>query len=209
MEAAMGLLIVYYVFMLVMSVFASAVSIVFYVLMSLGMFDIAKRRGISKPWLAWVPFGSEWILGSISDQYQLAVNGKEKSRRKLLLGLPIAMYVAYALMMVAYFVMMFGAIAAETASGASSESAMLLPMLMLVVMMLFLVVMLVIAVVYSVYVYMALFDLFRSCNPGTSVLFLLLSIFLGINAVLVFIDRKKDLGMPVAGNGFEQLEPAE
>ena len=39
-----------------------------YVLWSLGVYTIAKRRGIRKPWLSWIPVGNLWILGSISDQ---------------------------------------------------------------------------------------------------------------------------------------------
>jgi ABC-type spermidine/putrescine transport system permease subunit II len=81
--------------------------------------------------------------------------------------------------------------------------------LMLLVMIVLLGVMLVIAVVYSVFTYIALFDLFRSCNPDTGVLFLILSIVLGINGFFVFLDRNKDLGMPVVDDGFEALEPAE
>jgi hypothetical protein len=63
--------------------------------------------------------------------------------------------------------------------------------------------------------YMALFDLFQSCNPETGVLFLVLSIVLmfvasiELSPLFLFLDRKKDLGMPVADDGFELPEAAE
>ena len=37
------------------------------VLSALALYTIAKRREIANPWLAWIPLGQAWILGSISD----------------------------------------------------------------------------------------------------------------------------------------------
>jgi uncharacterized membrane protein YbhN (UPF0104 family) len=67
--------------------------IISYVFMAIGMYTIAKRRGINFPWLAWLPFGSSWMLGCISDEYRYVVKGQEKSKRKLMLGLDIAVSV--------------------------------------------------------------------------------------------------------------------
>ena len=200
---------------LIIGLVSGVIGIALYVMMSWGMYSISKRRGISKPWLSWIPLGNSWMLGAISDHYQLAAKGKEKSKRKILLGLPIAMSLVYGVMMAAYVVLMVVTVgAAGQSSGVGPEAAtasasMLLPMLMLLVMIVLLGVMLVIAVVYSVFTYIALFDLFRSCNPDTGVLFLILSIVLGINGFFVFLDRNKDLGMPVADDGFELPEAAE
>ena len=45
--------------------------------------------------------------------------------------------------------------------------------------------------------YFCLYDIYRSCDPGSAVVFLLLSIFLGITLpFLLFALRNKDLGMP-------------
>ena len=211
--ASFAVLIV--VLSLIIGLVSGVIGIALYVMMSWGMYSISKRRGISKPWLSWIPLGNSWMVGAISDHYQLVVNGKQKSKRKILLGLPIAMYLVYGVMMAAYVVLMVVTVgAAGQSSGVGPEAAtasasLLLPMLMLLVMIVLLGVMLVIAVVYSVFTYIALFDLFRSCNPDTGVLFLILSIVLGINGFFVFLDRNKDLGMPVVDDGFEALEPAE
>jgi hypothetical protein len=55
-----------------------------------------------------------------------------------------------------------------------------------------------VSVWYSILVYMAQFDLFRSAEPDNAVLYLVLSILIGgiVNAILVFICRNKDGGMP-------------
>ena len=39
-----------------------------YVLSSMAVYTIARRRGLRKPWLAWIPVANVWLLGSLSDQ---------------------------------------------------------------------------------------------------------------------------------------------
>ena len=56
-----------------------------YVFSSLALYTVAQRRGLNKPWLAWVPVVNCWILGSLSDQYRYVVRGENKSKRKIFL----------------------------------------------------------------------------------------------------------------------------
>ena len=211
--------VVWMVIMVLFYGFVCMVGIAGYVLSSWGMYSISKRRGISKPWLAWLPIGCDWILGCISDQYQLAAKGKNKSRRKILLGLNLAMIPAIVLYLVAYVMFMVGAMGpAFVPSGASDMSAEVLLVLVSLFMVASVVLLLVLSVIYIIFMYMALFDLFQSCNPDTGVVFLVLSIVLvfvasiELSPLFVFLDRKKDLGMPVADDGFEPAalqEPTE
>ena len=60
------------------------ISIVMYVLQSIGLYKTAKRRGIHNAWLSWLPVGCTWIIGCISDQYQYVVRGKIRNKRKAL-----------------------------------------------------------------------------------------------------------------------------
>ena len=54
-----------------------------------------------------------------------------------------------------------------------------------------------IAAVISVFQYMAYYDLFRSCDPGKSLVYLLVSIFTTYPLpFFVYSCRDKDLGMP-------------
>jgi len=89
---AFGVFIIVY---LLLMLFAGALSMVVYVLHSLSLYTIAGRRGIRHGWLAWIPMGNLWILGSIADQYQYVAKGKVKNRRKLLLGLSIGLAIGY------------------------------------------------------------------------------------------------------------------
>ena len=56
-----------------------------YVFTALSLYTIARRRGISAPWLAWVPVANLWVLGSLSDQYRYLTQGQMKHKRIALL----------------------------------------------------------------------------------------------------------------------------
>jgi uncharacterized membrane protein YecN with MAPEG domain len=43
-------------------------SLIFWIISALSLQSIARRRGIRNAWLAWIPVGNQWILGSIADQ---------------------------------------------------------------------------------------------------------------------------------------------
>lgn len=174
--SALAVLLVIYLVVLLLTL---AFSVVCYVLSSLGVYTVAKRRGILHPWLSWIPVGNMWILGSISDQYQYLVKGKIKNRRKILIGVMIALLamalplgIAVGLATVGY----------TTAIGS--------------VIVLYLVYF-AIAIFGSVIQYMAYYDLFRSCRPDDATLFLVLGILFQIALpFFLFSCRKKDLGMP-------------
>lgn len=185
MGAAFGAILGFYlVFVLVMMAF----SVVAYVLHSLGLYSIAKRRGIHHPWLAWLPFGTEWILGSIGDQYQYVAKGKVRNRRKVLLGLELATYGA----MIAMYVCVGVVVVAGAMNGAAE--AVVLPALL---MALFAIATVVLAIIFTVYVYIAYYNMFASCNPDNAVVFLVLGIFFPVTMpFFVFACRKQDKGMP-------------
>lgn len=174
--------VVYFLFLFLMM----AYSMVSYVLHSLGLYTIAERRGIRHSWLAWVPGGNIWILGSISDQYQYVAKGKVKNRRKLLLGLAIGLIVVYVGWIVA---MMLSLILSEGIASGAAAAVILAVLGALAIVAL--------AILALVYEYMCLYDLYHSCNPGNATAFLVLSILFTVTMpFFVFACRKKDLGMP-------------
>ena len=176
----MGIVLAFYLFLL-------AMGIVFYILQSLGVYTIAKRRGIRKPWLAWLPLGDVWIIGSISDQYQYVKLGKITNRRKVLLTLYILELVAVALIFGSVLGTMVNAALANGGAAVLGIGGMLLGYIVLIGLVIALAVML----------YIALYDIFRSCNPDSSVIFLILSIIFPVTLpFFLFCNRKKDEGMP-------------
>lgn len=167
---------------LIMLLVVLAVSAVFYIFQSLGLYTIAKRRGIENPWLAWIPVANYWILGCISDQYRYVVKGQVKNKRKIMLGLSIATFaVSFVAEMIAGILMM-------TSDGAGA--AMALNSLMSLVSS-------GVNIVSVVFWHMALYDLYTSCCPSNNVVFLVLGIIFSFTQpFFIFFNRKKDDGMP-------------
>ena len=180
----------------VYSMVASSFGIALYVLRALGLYSIAKRRGINHPWMSWVPVLDLWVLGCISDQYQYVVNGNIRNKRKWLLGLSIAMAVLYIVFAVLIGVAVFGAVGGMTGSMSDNQlvATLLGPVMGLVVGLIPLVG---IAIAVMVIRYVAMYDLYTSCNPQNNVLFLVLSIFFTVaEPFFLFFVRNKDEGMP-------------
>lgn len=197
-EFLVGFLAIYLLIVLLSLVY----SIVVYVLQSLGLYSIAKRRGIHNPWLAWIPVGNMWIVGSISDQYQYVVKKNVRNRRKTLLGLMIALYALFVLIYVFAFAFGFSAAGAAITQ---ELSAMIAPFVLLLICYLAL---LVIAVIAAVYQYIALYDLFLSSRPNSATVFLVLGIFFNfLLPYFVFACRKKDEGMPARQTPAQPAEP--
>ena len=157
-----------------------------WVLRSMSLHSIAKRRGIRNPWLAWIPIGSEWVLGSVADQYQHLVKGKITSRRKILMLLTVATGVVA----VAY-------IAAAAVIGIQIEvegRTDINPLVMIIPYLLLM------GTVVSrlVFYHMSNYDLYRSCRPNGATAFLVLGIIFGVCEPFFYLScRNKDLGMVV------------
>lgn len=184
-------------FFLIVVLILMAFAILTYVFQSIGLYTIAKRRGIKNPWLAWIPYGSTWIQGSISDQYNYVVKGQVKNRRVIMLVLSIASAVVSfissnvsgGLLGLIFEIGMDYEPAFEEILAAAGGTLGVILLLGLISF--------VIGIVSLVFSFMSLYDLYASCNPGSSTLFLVLSIvFTVTQPFLVFASRNKDLGMP-------------
>ena len=172
------LLIVYLILM--------AYAIVALVLNAVGMYRIAKRRGIHHAWLAWIPIASNWLLGSISDHYQYVAKQKVTKRRKTLLILSIIQVV---------FSFVLGGGVAALVIASMNDASMVGSILLVALLVISYLAVIGLAIAIMVFGYIASFDLFRSCRPENDVLFLVLGIFLG-TAIFVFACSGYDKGMP-------------
>lgn len=161
------------------------VCLVFALLRSLALYSIAKRRGIRHAWLAWLPVGKDWILGSLSDQYQHLALGQIKSRRKVLLVLNLAFFVVGAVGF-ALAVAQWMAILTEEPSNVL-VLAELIPDLLTAA----------ISVTALVFYHICNYDLYRSCDPKNAVVYLVVGIVLPITEPFFYLaNRRKDDGMP-------------
>lgn len=188
-----------------------------YVFMAIGMYAIAKRRGIRRPWLAWLPFGSTWLLGCISDQYRYVARGQETSKRKVMLGLDIGMFTSGAMaigLLVYALIGFFRAFSNNNIPDGGVYMEQVASPLMIAMVLCF--VMMGLAIALAVITYIALYDLFRSCDPERATVYLVLSISLSligvggiVQAIFVFVCRHKDRGMPPRQNKVLYMPPVE
>ncbi len=158
-----------------------------YVLNALPLYAIANRRQLKYAWLAWVPIGSAYVLGLISDDYQLLALNNEKNRRiwlPLFQGLTVVMFVTM-------WVMAFAQMLREEPTKT-------------VIMILVILGTVVVTIAGAVIKWLATYDLFRSCEPKNAGLYLGLSIGVRfiipmlsiIREILMLLASGKDLGMP-------------
>lgn len=189
---------------LLSSIPSALFGIAVYVILAICLSGIAKRRGIQNAWLAWIPIARVWILGAISDQYRHLMHGQIKSRRKVLLGL----YIAEAVVSIVMLILCFATIIRLLSLLPSLDTwgmnvnfntiykyllNALPPMLGVLVLMLPLAAL---SIVCAVFYYMALYDVFKSCEPENAVLYLVLSILINICLpIFLLVCYKKDQGM--------------
>ena len=191
-EAGSEFLIFYLIYMLLASLFGIAA----YVLRSLGVYTIAKRRGIKRSWFAWVPVLDQYLLGCVSDQYRYVVKGQNRNKRTVLLWLNISRALigvvfsaAYSWMFVKWIQIIFDGVSAEM-----WVKSMMSPMMTVLGLS---IPMLILAIVTVVFRYIALYDLYTSCSPQNNVMFLALSIIFKVTEpFFIFFIRNQDGGMP-------------
>lgn len=182
-------------FSMTYSMFSSLFSIAIYVITALSLYTIAKRRFVSHAWLAWVPGLQFWVVGSIADNYQWSIYRKEKNKRKVMLWMFLILVVLALILCVTLVVAIVSLIGAGY--NHYENPADYLPALASFGGMLILaLVMGVISIIYVVFYYMALYDLYRSCSPENATLYLLLNIFFSVTQpIFLLICRNKDDGM--------------
>lgn len=182
-------------FSVAMLVFAAVIlwNIAGYVMEAVGLYAIARRRGLKHPWMAWVPVLNHWLIGCVSDQYRYVAKGQIRNRRTLLLVLALVS-------------MLIGWVS----SGVSVTNTMRLAELMesghiygglisatVGTGVLVSLVGTAVSIVLLVFRQLALYDVYTSCDPNNNVVYLVLGILFGfLTPIFLFVNRNKDAGMP-------------
>ena len=165
--------------------------VVGYVLRSLGLYTIAKRRGIHNPWLAWLPVGDYWITGSISDQYHYVTRGEVKNRRIVLLVLSIASAVLSGIGNAAVGAEMLGNFALSGGEDGAYVIRAVAEMGFINLLSSG------VRLALLIFWHMTLFDVYSSCDQRYSVVYLVLGVIFGFTVpFFLFACRRKDYGMP-------------
>lgn len=181
-----------------MLIISLVIGLIFYIFESVGLYTLAKRRGIHNPGLAWVPVARDWVMGSLSDQYAMRL-GQNKSYRKVLpaLGAVVTILAVLILSFSLQFVVRLASgdpvLYAQLYQASNNPEEAVLLIFGSVVP--FVSILYIVGIVYMVFYFITLYKLFQSCRPGSAVGYLLLSIFLGfLRPFLVFACRNSDEG---------------
>lgn len=170
---------------------ALVTGIALFVFRALSVFKIARRRGISNAWLAWVPVCSDWILGSVADQYQYVVKGRIKNRRLPLFLLSVVL-LGLRIVGAALSVSVVTYVARFVLTGVGFPDVGRLALLAVVST-----VQMGGMIAYLVIRSFVLYDVYTSCTSRNNVLFLVLSVlFRVLEPVFLFACRNKEEGMP-------------
>lgn len=188
--AVVGIVFVIYVLLYLVLI---AYSVVAYIFQSRGFYAVAKRRGFDKPWLAWIPYANLWLLGKIADDYCLKVEKQKTNYGKKIIGSWIG-FGATAILFVISIVMI--AVATGVSVGLGESGALPVGTVFFVVVPVYLL-LIAASVVATVFQYIALYKYFKSCQPSRAVLYLLLSIFVGVvQPFFIYAIKDSDEGIP-------------
>lgn len=164
------------------------IALAIYVFVAISLYSMASWRGIRHAWLAWVPIGNNWILGSLSDQYRYLVKGKICRKRVILPALSGGILLLIPVM--SRMVTVNAALGALFDCYFSAASTLLGSVFLALAVI-------AILIVVQVFFYIAVYDVYRSCDPDNATLFLILTIVVPLcYPILLFCCRKKELGMP-------------
>lgn len=209
--------------LIVAAILIVLINIVLYVLKSLGLYTIAKRRGIACPWLAWLPVGCEWVTASLADQYRKVTSGKATIRRFIIVVLAVISIGltcfttttignrSEELTELAEYAEEYGADmdeehALEFMTEVFEELSEILGGVTLVAALSS-----VIALASNVYWFVCAGDVYASCCPKNGTMMLVLSFFMPILAPFFFFcNKEKDAGMvPVSKPQPQYVAPVE
>ena len=168
--------------------------IIQYIFNGIATYNMAKRRGVSAPYTAFIPFARFFLTGKLAEQFELAQYGRTRKHSVRLVVTGSILSVSVIAFFGAFFPFMNNAfttlpmIEEGAASGVSMiYSSGLLLVLSLILMM--------VSYLYVFFNAMTNYKIFRSQNPRTCVLFTILSLVINpFSCFALFAQRKRDDG---------------
>lgn len=157
---------------LIVLVFAFVIGIAVYIFHSIGLYRLAKNQGIENAWLAWIPIGNYYIIGTVAKKSNYI---KTKIPR-LDMILPICGAVYVALSFVPSIINIFASLAGSYASILSMGISSLVISLL--------------GLCFTAFLVFVYYHIYKLYDPNNAVLFTVLSVF-GFAFIFIFIIRNK------------------
>ena len=163
-----------------------------YVFVSLGGQRMARKVGMSNPWMFWIPCANVYAMGNLADTQASLCEGKNTTYRKKMLAWTIVVACAAIPWAIAYTVFMVAAAANGlldengvliTLDGASLEPLIGPTLFLLAVSLVFLA----LYIVYVVIYYKTLYRIFKLYAPNGAAGLVVLSVFVSVAIPAVFL----------------------
>ena len=163
-----------------------------YVFVSLGGQRMARKVGMSNPWMFWIPCANVYAMGNLADTQATLCEGTNTTYRKKMLAWSIVVACAAIPWAIAYTVFMVAAAANGlldengvliTLDGASLEPLIGPTLFLLAVSLVFLA----LYVVYVVIYYKTLYRIFKLYAPNGAAGLVVLSVFVSVAIPAVFL----------------------
>lgn len=163
-----------------------------YVFVSLGGQRMARKVGMSNPWMFWIPCANVYAMGNLADTQATLCEGKNTTYRKKMLEWSIVVACAAIPWAIAYTVFMVAAAANGlldengvliTLDGASLEPLIGPTLFLLAVSLVFLA----LYIVYVVIYYKTLYRIFKLYAPDGAAGLVVLSVFVSVAIPAVFL----------------------
>jgi len=168
--------IVFVIAVVICALVVGSISIAVYVLRALGLYKLAKNSQIRNPWLAWMPVGDTYIMGS------LARNSPFVKRKfpNIHIILP-SIIGAYVIFYIAFMIYFFSIVPLGMASNMFSFTPFVIFYILFMLFALFM------AAAY----YFVLYHVYKSYDSNNTVLYTVLSIIFRLDFVFLFVIRNK------------------
>ncbi len=182
------------IYLAVIGICILAVLIPNYILTGIGYSTIAKRRGVKGYWLAWIPVAKNWVIGGIADEYDQRRLGCKRRFRVFMLIAAIV----NVLSTVVLFIGLAAVVPFIINAVHGNEMEMMKNIMQLSICFEYGI----IGISFSsaaltAFYYISIYKIIESFTPKLAVLFLILSMFVGLFLpIWLVVMRKKGYPYP-------------
>lgn len=176
--------------LLLLYLLLAGIGLASYIMNAIALYKIADRRQIPNPWMSWLPFTRDWLIGSIVDDYD-GRNGIKRKWRVTLLTLSlisaIGILVTYVAMFAGILVLAFQYTVTEPPIGPTLAYILVFYIVLIIFVLL--------ASAKSICQIICIYKIYESTVPKKAVKYLLFSMLIPLAGPICLL-RCKDKGYP-------------
>ena len=180
------------------------VGIADYVVSSIGLYKLASKRQIEKPWFAWLPVVGDLLLGRVTEDCD-AREGKHHKWSTVMLVLALVSVCGVILFFTAYFIMIFVTVMQVSMSNGDPTGALVV---VFIVIMIAAMIMGIGAAAYAACRYICVYKIFESIAPEKTLKYFLLAIMVPLAYGILLMKCCKSIDVePIEEQPLDEFQP--